>query len=937
MAFGCLGFIGAPLGGAAFALRVPHASVGSRPRCAQRRSSRARGLCMEATASVPEAAVSGSSVSRDARASAHSASTAAEIKEITARPGWHVHKFGGTSLATPERIESVARLMHSQIREGRKLFVVLSAVGGVTNKLVAMVDQAARRDKDSHFLEGIEDLRDQHESFAERLLDEDAREAFLATFNADLRDIRDVLRAIWIARTSSERLRELVMGYGELWSTQLVWGTLRSAKYDCKCSWMDARDVLLLRDDDESRRSSRRLINWEGSSQNLKSWLDNHPTSVVLATGFIARMPDGVSSTLGRNGSDHSATCFASMLRAAVCEIWTDVDGVYSADPRQVPDARLIDSLSYKEASELAYFGAKVLHPDCMSPLVNDSIPLRIRNSYNPEGLGTLVREDRLLSDAEVKVTDRSVGVKGFSIMNDVALINVEGAGMIGVPGIAGRMFNALFEANVSCIFISQASSEYSICCGVSGSAVQVAKNAIQRAFRFELEERIISAVTIVPDVSILALVGENMQRIPGVASRLFQSLSNVGISAIAMAQGSSERNLSVVVRGIDAKRALQAAHSSFYLSRLPIAVGIIGPGLVGGVLLLQIQEQADQLAREFGVQLQVHGITTSSKMLLSAATDVEGINLSKWKSDFEDAAGPSNMDRFVEHLKQRSPHVVLCDCTASEVVSGFYENWLSQGLNIVTPNKKANSSSMQQYKNLRRAQLAGNHSHFFYEANVGAGLPVISTMRDLLRTGDKFLEIEGIFSGTLSYIFNEFDGSRPFSEIVGLAKEQGYTEPDPRDDLSGMDVARKVCILAREIGLEVELDQVPVKSLVPDELAGSDVSIATFMERLPEFDGNLAQMASEAAQKQERLRYVGVIDAVNKKCRVELRTYPETHPFGALKGSDNIVLFRTVRYDAQPLTIRGPGAGAAVTAAGVFGDVLRLAAYLGAPSAADL
>ncbi|KAA8491335.1 Bifunctional aspartokinase/homoserine dehydrogenase 1, chloroplastic [Porphyridium purpureum] len=372
----------------------------------------------------------------------------------------------------------------------------------------------------------------------------------------------------------------------------------------------------------------------------------------------------------------------------------------------------------------------------------------------------------------------------------------------------------------------------------------------------------------------------------------------------------------------------------------LTVGVAVIGAGLVGGELLDQIDAQAKALRGVYGVAVCVHAIASSTRMRLSSADAPEqrGIELSVWRTEWEAGGGSValDLDVLVAHLKQNSPHVIVCDCTASELVSQHYCGWLSQGVHVVTPNKKANSSTTQQYKALRTAQRQGPRStHFLYEANVGAGLPILSTIRDFQRTGDTFLEIAGVFSGTLSFIFNSFDGSRPFSEIVAAAKLSGYTEPDPRDDLSGMDVARKVVILAREIGLEVELDQVPVKSLVPQALGGPDVSTATFMDRLPEFDSELAVMASEAAQRKERLRYVGWINVNSKTCGVELKAFPESHPFGALEGSDNIVLFRTRRYDAQPLTIRGPGAGAAVTAAGVFADVLRVVSYLGAPARA--
>jgi bifunctional aspartokinase / homoserine dehydrogenase 1 len=862
---------------------------------------------------------------------------------------WEVHKFGGSSLGSAERIGRVADLLvaggGAGVGPDGAALVVVSAVGGVTDMLVRLVDAAVSRADGTHYLEDLAAIHELHVAIVENLLPESGRGVVLGGLAADVRDLKDLLRACWIARSASTRVRDLIVGHGEVWSAQILWAALRDRSGGRAVAWMDARDVLVARSTEG--RGARKIVCFDESRSKLGVWLKSNPVGLVVATGFVCQDMDGVASTLGRNGSDYSAAAFANLLDASSLQIWTDVDGVYSADPRVVNDAIVIPTLTYKEAAELAYFGASVLHPDTMAPVIDGCIPTRIRNSFNLRAPGTLVCASSTVErdgDGDVLAAKKSLGmltvkpdargVKGFTTVSNVSLVNIEGTGMIGVPGIASRAFQALFTSNVSVILIAQASSEYSICAAVPSAQGGGAMAALQTAFRAELDDGLISSVSQLADCSILAMVGERMQQRPGVSSRLFASLSRAGVNIRAMAQGSSEHNISVVVDSASESRALRAAHSSFYLSDQTVSVGIIGPGVVGSALISQIADQLESLRSDFGVDLRVRGIATTTNMLVG-----EPIDLADWRESLASGAGvrPMSLDAFAAHIQSSAlPHAVICDCTASGPVSEYYATWLRQGIHIITPNKKANSGPLEYYKRMREAQRRLN-THFFYEANVGAGLPIISSIRDLLRTGDQFLEIEGVFSGTLSFIFNEFDGSEPFSAVVARARELGYTEPEPRDDLGGVDVARKVVILAREIGIDVELSDVPVESLVPAELQGDDVSTEQFMARLPGADGALTAMANEAAEAGELLRYVGIVAARTGKCSVELRRYKKSHPFGRLQGSDNIVSFRTRRYDAQPLVVQGPGAGAAVTAAGVFADMLRLAAYLGAPSTAEL
>jgi aspartokinase/homoserine dehydrogenase 1 len=628
----------------------------------------------------------------------------------------------------------------------------------------------------------------------------------------------------------------------------------------------------------------------------------------------VARDSRGVQTTLGRNGSDFSASIFGALLDASEIHIWTDVDGVLSADPRRVPNARVIDQLSYNEAMELAYFGAKVIHPQTMAPAVGRSIPIYIRNTFAPESPCTLICAEPA----------SELMVKGITTIEDVAMVNVEGAGMIGVPGTAHRLFGALREEGISVILISQGSSEHSICCAIPAAQAAKAERVVRTAFARELNEGQIQSVDTVADQAILAVVGDGMAGTPGVSAKVFNALGQAAINVRAIAQGASERNISVVVDGRQATRALRAAHASFYLSPNTLSIGVIGPGTVGRVLLDQLAGEQARLAREFKLDLRVRGIMSSKRMLLSD----RGVELLKWQQQFAGATEAAELMRFVEHVKvDYLPHTVIIDCSADESVARHYADWLSAGIHIVTPNKKANSASMDYYDALRAARRQGA-SHYLYEGTVGAGLPVIQTLRDLRETGDQIDSIEGIFSGTLAYLFNVYDGSVPFSAIVREAKKLGYTEPDPRDDLSGTDVARKLIILAREMGLKLELAQVKVESLVPRDLAGG--SIDEFLAGLPRYDEAMNKRYLAAKQAGKVLRFVGRVTA-RGEATVGVVELDARHAFANIALTDNVVRFATARYNKNPLIVQGPGAGPEVTAGGVFADLLRLSAYLGA------
>jgi aspartokinase/homoserine dehydrogenase 1 len=620
-----------------------------------------------------------------------------------------------------------------------------------------------------------------------------------------------------------------------------------------------------------------------------------------------------MQTTLGRNGSDFSGSIFGALLRAAEIIIWTDVDGVLSADPRLVPNAQVIDQLSYNEAMELAYFGAKVIHPQTMEPAVARDIPIYIRNTFAPQKSGTLICA-RPVSQLKVK---------GITTIDPVALVNLEGAGMIGVPGTAHRLFGALRDAGISVILISQGSSEHSICFAIPQAQAVRAEAAVRRAFDAELRDGQIQRVDVGLGLSILAVVGDGMAGSHGVAAKVFNSLGDAAISVRAIAQGASERNISVVVDGKGAAKALRAVHAAFYLSPNTLSIGLIGPGTVGRVLLAQLASQVERL-RALNLDLRVRAIAGSKRMLLAETA----IDLDHWADRLERDGEALDLDRFADHCQaDYIPHSVIVDCTASTAVAARYGAWLGRGIHVVTPNKKANSGPMPYYR-LLQASARASGTHYLYEATVGAGLPVIQTLRDLRETGDDITRIEGIFSGTLAYLFNVFDGTVSFSSIVRSAKLKGYTEPDPRDDLSGMDVARKLIILGREMGLTLELSDVAVAGLVPKGL--EDVGADEFMDRLAEFDGAMNDLLADAARDGQVLRYVGRIES-NGRATVGLMRLDAKHAFANIALTDNVVRFATRRYCDNPLIVQGPGAGPEVTAGGVFADVLRLSAYLGA------
>ena len=704
---------------------------------------------------------------------------------------------------------------------------------------------------------------------------------------------------------SDKTLAQLV-SFGERFSSFIVAGALRSA--GLQGVYVNA--INLIRTDTNYLYAK---VNLEKTNKNILDYFDVLNGTAVI-TGFIGSDEHGNVTTLGRGGSDYTAAIFGAALKADAIEIWTDVDGVLTADPRRVEQAFTIPTLSYKEAMELSHFGAKVIYPPSIQPAYIKNIPLIIKNTFNPEHPGTYIS----------KVSGKTNNaIKGISSISDIAMLRMEGTGMVGVVGIASRLFACLSRASINIIFLTQGSSEHSICFGIVPNEIKKAQKSVEEEFRYEIQNRQIAPLVVETSNSIIAVIGENMTNVPGVSAKMFKALGNNGINVKAIAQGSSELNITAVIDRYNEAKALNALHEIFFETDVhSVNIFLVGPtGLIGKTLLKQIHEQFEYLMKEKSIQINVTGIINSKKMLI----DSNGIDLKKWDTLLDEKGETSSIDTFTNKIIDLNfANSVFVDCSASKHVVEYYEKLLKKSVSIVTPNKIANTLSQEKYVRLRELAKKSN-ARFMYETNVGAGLPIIGVLQSLLTSGDKILKIEAVLSGTLSFIFNTFKGNLKFSEVVLDAKAKGFTEPDPRDDLSGLDVARKALILSRDCGAKMELSDIAVENLVPESLR--EVDVKTFLSKLPDVDASYEKLKKDAESKGNVLRYMAVIE--NGKVSIELKQVDSQHPFYNLSGSDNMIVFTTERYKTNPLVIKGPGAGAEVTAAGVFAEIITISNYM--------
>lgn len=811
-------------------------------------------------------------------------------------------KFGGSSVGSPERIKKVISVIKKAAAQDQT-HVVVSAFQGVTDQLIATAKLASNGDPS--YQDEFHALEKRHIDAVKQLIPVKHQSGVFTTLREMLNNLEDLLQGISLIRELSVRSQACVSSFGEQLSAYIISKAL--SVDGLPAGYFDTRNVIITEGDYQRGR-----VNWDETNKRLSEKLGTKK-EVQIITGFVATTLAGEISLLGRGGSDYTASIIGSALNASKIQIWTDVDGVMTANPKQVSRAFTIPNMTYEEALEMSHFGAKVIYAPTMLPAMKKSIPLSIHNTFNPDHPGTIIGKNG---------SSGFSGVRGFSSVDEIALIKIQGSGLVGVSGTANRLFNALAKYDINIILITQASSEYSICLAVAPEDADLAKSAISEEFESELSRELVSEISVEADLSVIAVVGDHMQHTPGIAAKAFQALASNGINIVAIAQGSSERNISAVVEKKNVSKALNALHSNFFLSGIKtVNLYMVGTGLIGKAVLEMLEKQADYLAEKYLMEVRLCGIANTKQMLLNQ----NGIFISTWDEDLQTKGKKSDLKQFITEMRETNlPNSIFLDCTASQTVADTYPDILKASISLVTPNKKANSTNQSYWKELQ--QLALRHNvKFLYETNVGAGLPIVETIRHQVSTGDRIHRIEGILSGTLSYLFNSYDGKEPFSDLLRKAKELGYTEPDPRDDLNGHDVARKLLILARESGFELEFEDIDLQNLVPIQARDAD-SVDEFFETLAKHDDEFLKLFSDSEKDGKVLRYIARYE--NGKATVRLDSVDSSHPFYNVQESDNVIVLNSDHYKTRPMVISGPGAGAYVTAAGVMSDILKIGKY---------
>ncbi len=815
-----------------------------------------------------------------------------------------VLKFGGTSVGSTHALNNVLNIIKLNLTAQEKIIVVCSALSGITNKLLEAGKIAATGDL--QYIDLINQIEDRHIAVANSIINSAEHESINALIKQITNELRDVLRGVFLLKEMSPRSEDTVLSFGEVFSCSIIAKYLQQQGIMAK--FIDSRSLIKT---DENFGNAK--VDFTQTDRNLQEFFKQFDF-VPVVTGFIASNSKNETTTLGRGGSDYTASIVGAGINADSIEIWTDVNGVMTADPKYVKKAFTVPNISYKEAIELSHFGAKIIYSPTLQPVFRKRIPLLVKNTLEPDHPGTLVSEQTGVYDYLIK---------GISSINTVAMLVIQGSGMVGLPGFLGRMFRAIAQKNINVLLVTQGSSEYSICVIVAAADGLKAALAVNEEFDHEITGGQVDKVVAKTNYSVIAIIGEGMRKHSGLAGKFFSGLGKNGINIIAIAQGASELNISAVIENKDLQKALNVTHDVFFDSDLrSLNLFMVGTGLIGSTLLKQIEQNSQYLLEEKNLNINLIGLTNSKTMVI----DENGINLNKWQDCLKNSTDKANINKMVATMKAfNMPNTVFVDCTSNKEVVTHYPSILESIISIVTPNKIANSGSYTDYIDLKRIATK-NAGKFMYETNVGAGLPVINTLQNLKLSGDKIIRIEGVLSGTLSYIFNNFTGDKKFSDVVKEAKEKGYTEPDPREDLNGNDVARKILILAREVGANIEMSDIVKGNILPDSCYKANTVDEFFVEL--ERNNDIFEARKTKAEKEGKvLRFLAKYE--NGAASINLAMVDSSHPFYSLSGSDNIISFTTERYFTRPLVIQGPGAGAEVTASGVFAEIIAISNYL--------
>ena len=810
-----------------------------------------------------------------------------------------VLKFGGSSVANAENIKKVVAIIKQP--QYKKTVIVFSAFGGVTDLLIKTGADAALGNE--AYKETLTALEKNHIETTKGLLPVTTQSSCLSNIKQQFNELEDICEGVFRLGELSKRTQDRIISFGELLSSKIIHTYLQSTNVNSE--WIDSRYLIKT-----NSNFGFAAVDFPITNKLISEKISSSSHSLFIAPGFVASDADNHTTTLGRGGSDYTASIFAAALDVEDLEIWTDVNGMMTADPRWVNNARTITHTSYREAMELSHFGAKVIYPPTIQPAMQKGIRIWVKNTFEPDTYGTLI-EEFTKEEGEI--------ITGISSINHISLLSLEGSGMVGIPGFSKRLFEALANEKVNVILITQSSSEHSICVGVNSADAAKAKKIVDHAFDYEIKTEKVEQLRVEENLSIIALVGDRMRHHPGIAGRMFHSLGRNGINIRAIAQGSSERNISAVVAHNDIKKAVNVLHEAFFeTTHKQLNVFIVGAGNVGGKLLAQINQQQDYLLQNLNLQVRVTGIATSKKMLFSE--NGNEIDLTNWKENLLQCQS-MDLENFVNTIISKNlRNSVFVDVTANAEVASVYDKLLAKSISVVACNKIAASSAHVNYKKLKSLAKEFNALYLF-ETNVGAGLPVIGTLNDLIKSGDTVNKIQAVLSGTLNFVFNNYDGSKPFAQIVKQAQDEGYTEPDPRLDLGGTDVMRKIMILAREAGEKIEMEDITNNSFLPASCF--DGSVTDFYIEMEKHEAHFKALYDAAAKENCKLKFVANYE--NGKAAVGLQHIPSNSDFYHLYGKDNIVLFYTLRYPEQPLVVKGAGAGADVTASGVFADIIRV------------